>query len=184
MGSATAVKEEKDFQTRTNEYAAMCIESMKDDLDALHHARECDGTDPETGKPCKRGSETRKYKTSDGKTGHQCIHENSEAWHDEDRAREAIEEGHYGVQVRSDWHNPGENGETSEYRVTLGGGGPASQSSGPLGLAQLVGELQDGEPYTAVFQFQDWFKPWTDAQTTTEQDETMLEWVQMLYFGE
>ena len=175
MGTATAVKEEKDFQTRTNEYAAMCIESMKDDLDALHHARECDGTDPETGKPCKRGSETRKVKGAKGKTYEQNVHEHPEVWHNEDDARQVIEEGHYGVQVRSDCHTPGENGETAGYRVTLGGGGPASQ---------IVGELQDGEPYTAVFQFQDWFKPWTDAQTTTEQDETMLEWVQMLYFGE
>ena len=118
MGTATAAKKEKDFQTRTNEYAAMCIESMKDDLDALHHAQECDGTDPETGKPCKVGSETRKFKGAKGKTYEQNIHKNPEVWHDEDRAREAIEQGHYGVQVRSDWHNPGENGETSEYCVS------------------------------------------------------------------
>jgi hypothetical protein len=176
MTTAAAVHEEKDFQTRTNEYAARCIESMKDDLDALHHARECDGK-LANGKPCKRGSETKKYKTSDGKTGQQCIHENPEAWHDEDRAREAIEEGHYGIQIRSEWHNPGENGadRDGEYKVTLGGGGPASQ---------IVGELQDGEPYTAIFQFQDLFKPWTDAQTTSDQDDIMLEWVQQLYFGE
>jgi hypothetical protein len=174
MATATAKidRNSEDFQDVTNQYAASVIESMKDDLDALHHAENCKR------KGCKRGSETRKVKGSDGKTYTQAVHESPEAWHSEERARQAIEEGHYGVEVRSDWHRPGDTEDSGpiEYRVTLGGGGPASRIIGELG--------RWAKPETAVFQYQDWFRPWTDAQTTGEQDETMLEWVQQLYFGE
>ncbi len=170
MGTATAVKEEKDFQTRTNEYAARCIKSMKDDLDALHHAQKCHRKD------CKRGSETVTRKRDDGTTYKQNVHEHPEVWHSEDDARQVIEEGHYGAEVRSDWHTPGGEAEDIEYRVCLGGGGPASQIVGVLG--------QFNQPESARFQFQDWFQPWTTAHTTMEQDEIMLEWVRNLYFGE
>lgn len=167
-------KVEENFQETTNRHAASAIESMRDDLDALKHAGECNGTD-EKGKPCKRGSET-KTVTVEGKKYKQQIHSNPEAWHDEEKARQAIEEGHYGVQVRGDWHNPGEtDNEAVEYLITLGGGGPASR---------IVGELDRGQPTSAKYEFQDWFKPWTEADTTAEQDETLLEWVGYLYFGE
>lgn len=169
----TKAKEE-DFQTITNRHAASAIESMRDDLDAMKHAQECDG-ETESGKPCKRGSET-KTVTANGKKYKQNLHSNPDAWHDEERARQAIEEGHYGVQVRGGWRDPGEtDNEAEEYYVTLGGGGPASR---------ITGELDRGQPTNARYEFQDWGKPWTEAITTPEQEETMLEWVGYLYFGE
>lgn len=49
---------------------------------------------------------------------------------------------------------------------------------------RIVGELQNGTPSTASYQFQNWFKPWTDAQLSREDAATLLEWVGHLYFDE
>lgn len=173
---ATRTKQERDFQKTANRHGASAIASMRDDLDALHHAEECNGT-AANGKPCKRGSEVKRGKLKDGTKYTQHRHSNPEAWHDEDSALTAIKEGHYGIQVRGDWHNVGEQDmeDAVEYIITLGGGGPASR---------IIGELDRGQPTSAAYEFQDWFKPWTKAETTNEQDETLLEWVSVLYFGE
>jgi hypothetical protein len=159
----------KDFQQITNEYAARCIESMRDDLDALQHAQECKK------KRCKRGSETESFTRSDGVTGEQLIHECPEAWHDEDCALQHIMESPLSIEVRSDWHLPGEESEIVEYNILLGTGGPASR---------IVGDLDCGQPISAIFQYQDWFKPWTDAQIDSEQEETLLEYTRCFYFAE
>lgn len=168
----TPEKELEDFQATTDKYARSCLATLKDEMDALHHAQDCDGTLP-NGKPCKRGSEVKRGKLKDGKPYTQQIHANPEAWHDEDKAREAIQDGHYGVQVRSDWHSPGESGEDSEYIITLGGGGPA---------ARIIGELDRGEPFSAHFEYQDWFKPWTEARLSREEEELLLEWAQIVVY--
>ena len=167
-----AVAKEKDFQRVTNEYARRCIASMRDELDALAHARECDGAD-ENGKPCKRGTETETY-TMQGKRYKRAVHDCPEAWHDEETARRKIEESPLSLEVRSGWHAPGEQGEAEEYNILLGTGGPASR---------IIGELNEGSIITARFQYQDWFKPWTDAQLLTDAEEaTLLEWAQQFYF--
>jgi hypothetical protein len=167
-------RNDKDFQKVANAYAKSVIQSIKDDLDALSHAQECDGTLP-NGKPCKRGSETRKYKLKDGTSGRQMVHNNDEAWHDEDAARRQIDESPLSLQVRSGWHSPGETGEAEEYEILLGTGGPAHR---------IIGTLDRGQPDTARFEYQDWFKPWTAAETSSEQDETLLSFAQTFYFGE
>ena len=159
----------EDFQAVTDQYAGRCLESIKDDLAALDHAREC------TKIGCKRGSETTRFKKSDGTYGQQMIHECPEAWHDEDAARAHIAESHYGVKVRSDWHTPGDGAYHSsvEYIITLGGGGPASR---------IIGDLEDGQPYSAHFEYQDWFKPWTKALLSGEEEEVLLRFAKCLYF--
>lgn len=167
--STVVDRNHEDFQLVTDDYARRSLASMRDDLDALRHAQTCkrDG--------CKRGSETKRFKKADGSYGSQMIHERPETWHDEEAADQHIQESHYGIQVRSDWHTPGEESEATEYLITLGGGGPASR---------IAGELESGEPYTARFEYQDWFKPWTAAHLNDEETATLLEWAQRLYFGE
>lgn len=168
---------DKEFQKQANKYAKGSIESMRDDLDALEHARECDGTE-DNGKECKRGQETRRVKLKDGRTVQQCKHENPEVWHNEDAARRVIEEAPLSIEVRGGWYTPGDEekgGEPEEYQILLGTGGPASR---------IVGELSGGQPTTAVFEYQDWFKPWTAAEITSEEEATLLEWAQTFYFGE
>jgi hypothetical protein len=168
-------KKARDLQKAANRHASSAIASMRDDLDALHHAEECNGT-AANGKPCKRGSEVKRGKLKDGTKYTQDRHNNPEAWHDEDQARQVIEDGHYGIQVRGDWHSPGEqDSEASEYIVILGGGGPAMR---------VTGDLDRGQPTSARYEYQDWFTSWTKAETTREQDKTLLEWVSILYFGE
>lgn len=169
------MKTDKDFQKRANRHGRSCVASMRDDLAALHHAEECNGTTA-SGRECKRGNETRKLKLSNGSTVNQMRHEHPEAWHSEAIARDVIAEGHYGIEVRDGWRRLGEVSEgAEEYIVVLGGGGPASR---------VRGKLDGGEPQTAVYEFQDWFKPWTPAVLSEKDEATLLEWVQQLYFGD
>lgn len=63
---------------------------------------------------------------------------------------------------------------TRTYMILLGWGGPASR---------IIGELDEhDQPETAKFQFQDWFKPWTTANTNEKQNEIMLEYAGHFYF--
>jgi hypothetical protein len=99
---------------------------------------------------------------------------------DSEEERERISsEGALEVTVRTDWYTPGFDGanKPTEYCILLGTGGPA---------ARIRGELnQYCEPTTAVYEYQDWFKPWTAAKTeTVEDDQTLLEYAQQFWFGE
>lgn len=159
---------DEQFLADANRHGKSCVEDMRDDLAALKHAQTC------TRKNCKRGNETKKFKRADGTVGEQMKHQNPEAWHDEDRARGAIEEGHYGVQVRTGWYTPGSGDATpEEYMVVLGGGGPAMR---------IIGDLDNGTPTSAHYEFQDWFKPWTRVDLTHEEEQVILEWVGHLTF--
>lgn len=99
---------------------------------------------------------------------------------DNEAERERISsEGALEVQVKSDWYTPGEDGanKPTEYYILLGTGGPADRIRGELN--------QYCQPTTAVYEFQDWFKPWTAAtDTTNEEDATLLEYAQQFWFGE
>lgn len=96
----------------------------------------------------------------------------------EDAAREQIEEGPLSIEVRSGWHTLGDSdgAKPAEYNILLSTGGPASR---------IVGDLSEhGPPETAHFEFQDWFKPWTRARLSGEQEDILLRWAQCFYFGE
>lgn len=123
-------KQEKDFQTVTNEYAARAIENLRELLDS-------------------------------------CT--------DEDDS--PVQEDPLSVEVRSGWYAPSATPVVAEeYCILLGTGGPASR---------IIGDLDSyGQPENARFEYQDWFKPWTPAQTSSEQDETMLEYARHFYYGE
>lgn len=93
---------------------------------------------------------------------------------DEDDARDAILEDALSVEVRSDWHTPGDSGADTEYCILLSTGGPATR---------IIGDLnQWKQPVSATLQIQDWGTPWTDYREADE--DTLLKYADCFYFGE
>ena len=63
---------------------------------------------------------------------------------------------------------------TETYMILLSTGGPATR---------IIGELDEhGQPTTATFQFQDWFLPWTEAQLSQEEKQTLIKYAEFFYF--
>ncbi len=98
---------------------------------------------------------------------------------DEDAARRIIDERPLSVEVRSDWIPAGDMSQSGhepvEYCILLGTGGPASR---------IVGDLENCQPKNAIYQHQDWGKPWTAAQLSSDEEETLREWAAQFYFGD
>lgn len=98
---------------------------------------------------------------------------------DEDDARQTIQEDALSVEVRSDWHTPGdsEDSKPTEFRILLCTGGPA---------VQIIGELNEHfEPDRARIQHQDWGTPWTEIfGLDASQVEALLTYCRQFYFGE
>lgn len=101
---------------------------------------------------------------------------------DHDKAeelREAMLDGPLSLQVRGGWYQPGDDdkgGAPEEFELLLSTGGPA---------LRIVGDLGEwGSPNEPRLQHQDWFKPWTDYATTTEEDEALETYCGFFYFGE
>jgi hypothetical protein len=95
---------------------------------------------------------------------------------DQEEARRRIEEDALSVQVRSDWHSPGEDAEDSEFEILLCTGGPA---------VKIWGELnQRKEPDRALIYFQDWFTSWEELILDREDADAVLEYCKCFYFGE
>ena len=93
---------------------------------------------------------------------------------DEDDARDAILEDALSIDVRSDWHTPGDSSEDAEYCILLSTGGPASR---------IIGDLnQWKQPVSATLQIQDWGTPWTDYREADE--DTLLQYAGCFYFEE
>ena len=64
--------------------------------------------------------------------------------------------------------------KTQGYELLLGTGGPATR---------IVGKLNEhGEPETAELQGQDWGTLW--ERTENQDEETLLQFAQLFYFGE
>jgi hypothetical protein len=152
--AAVQTPEEK-FYAEAKNYAAYCIGNIREMLEKLQHARDCDGEEID---------------------GEPCEHLNDEDWHEEDDAQQAIYDDPLSVQVRGDWHTPGEDStESVEFEILLTTGGPA---------ARIVGTLENNGPVRARFEYQDWFKPWTDVILDHEDYATILEYAQHFYFGD
>src|SRR5690606_14588952 len=95
----------------------------------------------------------------------------------DETARDEILETPISVEVRSGWYTPGAgNPAPSEYRLLLTTGGPAVQITGTLGSW--------GEPETARIQYQDWFTPWEELETSAEDEEALLTFARQFYYGE
>lgn len=96
---------------------------------------------------------------------------------DADQVRERIEEGPLSLEVRSDWYAPGADpGKLGEFSILLSTGGPA---------LRIIGDLDDyGQPERPRLQYQDWFTPWTERITTGSENNALLTWCSVFYFGE
>ena len=152
----SATKIEEDFYTEAKNYAVACIGNIREMLEKLQHARDCDGEEID---------------------GEPCEHLNDEDWHDEDGAQRIIDEDPLSIQVRGDWHTPGseDGAEPAEFEILLTTGGPA---------ARIIGDLSGGQPTRARFEYQDWFKPWTEVILDSADSAIVLEYAQTFYYGE
>ena len=91
-------------------------------------------------------------------------------------ALQRIQEDPLTVEVRSDWHFPGEPKPLMEYKILLCTGGPA---------VQIVGDLNEyGEPENAKLQHQDWFVEWKGVNLTEEEAEKLLAYAGQFYYIE
>lgn len=81
------------------------------------------------------------------------------------------------IETRPGWTLAGNEPDPTpeEYKITLSTGGPA---------CRIIGELRQGEPSTARLEWQDWYTPWTEYQTTTDEDAALLAFASCFYFGE
>ncbi|GAI79740.1 unnamed protein product [marine sediment metagenome] len=159
--------------TRAKEQAKAQLESIVDMVKRLEHARECPGDED-----CKLpDSEICAGLNLSYQEGDTATEEEREEYHDEEAARQSISEDPLSVQVRSDWHTPGdEDNKPTEYTILLCTGGPA---------CRIIGDL-DGfqQPDTAKLEYQDWFTPWAGYHDATLEDgETLLSYAQQFYFG-
>jgi hypothetical protein len=75
-----------------------------------------------------------------------------------DQIQQQIDELPLAILVRSDWHAPGDTGETDEYCIELATGGPAVRITGSLNNYD--------EPADARLQCCDWGTPWRDVDTS------------------
>ncbi|MES2348477.1 MAG: hypothetical protein V4641_13020 [Pseudomonadota bacterium] len=93
----------------------------------------------------------------------------------QDDAQQRISEDPLSVEVRSDWHAPGDEDNTpSEFKILLCTGGPA---------VQIMGELDEhGTPCRAWLEYQDWGTPWTEYHGEGVEQDTLLTYCQQ-FFG-
>lgn len=154
---------------RAESQAKAQLESVKDMMKRLEHVRECNGDNCTlTDKELYAGINLFYTKKLTRKQRDEAI----EQYHDEDAAISAINEDPLSVQVRSDWHTPGEQGEDSEYEILLCTGGPA---------VRIVGDLDGhGQPDSARLQYQDWFTPWVEYITNGDDHDAILAYAQYL----
>jgi len=164
---------EKTEDTRAKDQARAQLDSITEMVKRFEHCQECDGTDCSlTDKEILEGINIH-YQD-----GMAASEEDRTQYHDEDEAREAISEDPLSVEVRSDWHEPGsKDDKPTEYKILLCTGGPA---------VRIIGELDEyGQPETAKIEYQDWFTPWVSyANTSSEEDETLLTYARQFYYGE
>jgi hypothetical protein len=65
--------------------------------------------------------------------------------------------------------------EAGEYRLLLCWGGPA---------VQIVGDLNEyNEPESANIQYQDWFTGWSNLNISQEEENILLDYARVFYFG-
>jgi len=157
--------------TRAKGQAKAQLESIVLMMKRLEHSQECDGED------CKLTDQ----EILDGlgysyEKDKQASDEERERYHNEYEARQTISEDPLSVEVRSDWHTPSGDSESTEYTILLCTGGPACRIIGELG--------QYNEPETAKIEYQHWFTPWIEYfETTEEENEALLTYAKQFYFG-
>lgn len=99
--------------------------------------------------------------------------EEFDEYHNEDEARQAIEEDALEVSVRSGWSSSAETMEAEDFLILLCTGGPA---------CRIRGELSNGQPDRAWMEYQDWGTFWTQYFDASQ--DVLLSYAQAFYFGE
>ena len=166
-------------KNRAKEQARAQLDSIVRMVKRLQHVRACDGDED---------CELTDQEILEGvdifyEEGMTASEEDREQYHDEDAAREAIQEDPLSVQVRSEWHTPGQESEEGEYEILLCTGGPAVRIFGDLGrYSEPDGRYS--EPDDAQLEYQDWFTAWERyCDTSPEEDEALLYYARCFYFG-
>jgi len=150
------------------------LDSVTAMIERLSHANECDGESD----TCELTAE----EIYEGlclfyQDGDRATDEQIDEYHDEENAREVIQEDPLEISVRSGWHIAGgANDEDVEYNILLCTGGPA---------IRIIGTLdQYSQPDSAIIEYQDWGTPWTELQVPRSEELTMLAYAQQFYFGD
>jgi len=164
-------------ESNSERQAKAQLESIKEMVERLRHCRECEDWD---------NRESCELTDAEVYSGIGLWHEGQTAtdderiqYHNEEEARQMIEEDALSVEVRSDWHTPGgdpQDSKPTEYMILLCTGGPA---------CRIVGQLdQWSQPETAKIEHQDWFTPWTELRVDSEDEAAMVEYAGCFYFGD
>lgn len=156
--------------TRAKDQAKAQLDSIVDMVKRLEHCQDCDGEDCELTDCEVYAGINLLYRDGDKAT-----EEEREQYHNEEEAQQTIQEDPLSVQVRSDWHNPGDAHLPTEYEILLCTGGPA---------CRIIGELDEyQQPSTAVIEYQDWFTPWESYHNTNgDEDAALLTYARQFYF--
>lgn len=107
--------------------------------------------------------------------GREPTEEERADYHDADKAQEAISEDPLSVEVRSDWHTPGDEdgAKDAEFCILLCTGGPA---------VRIIGSLdQWSEPDRAQLEYQDWFTPWEEY--VPARSAVLVRYASQFWFG-
>ena len=158
---------------RAKDQARAQLDSIREMVKRFQHCQDCDGEGCELTDEEIYGGLSFFYQADSKAT-----EEDRENYHNEEEARQAISEDPLAVEVRTDWHSPGdENDKPTEYFILLCTGGPA---------VRIIGKLDEyQQPETAEIEYQDWFIPWVRyADTTSEEDEALLTYARQFYFSE
>lgn len=155
-----------DASNDAREQAKAQLESIREMLARLDHIRECDGDLDE----CES-----EYHRIVGLSVWQHPELMFDDYHDEDAAREAIDEDPLSVEVRSAWHGRGEDAKDAEFSILLCTGGPA---------VRIRGELdQYGQADRAWLEYQDWGTPWTEYHAELGIQDSLLEYANQFLGG-
>ena len=147
-------------KTNSEQQAELQLANIKQAVERLRHSTgECEYDKLECNAGAK-GGET---------------YDNAIEYHDDDKAREAVEHDALSVEVRTGWYTPIQKAEVSEYQILLAWGGPA---------VKICGQLEDNQPVSATLQYQDWGTEWTDLDIDSEAEDALISYAQCFYFGE
>jgi hypothetical protein len=96
---------------------------------------------------------------------------------DREEALQTIHDDALEVTIREGWKPPG--GEPYggvTYKILLCTGGPA---------VQIVGDLDEwSQPESARLEYQDWYTPWQQYQTSDDEEQDLIFYAATFYFGE
>lgn len=158
-------------QKRAKEQAKAQLESVVDMVKRFEHCQHCDGEDCDLTDEEIYAGVNLSYTEGD-----EATEEERQEYHDEEAARQAIQEDPLSVEVRQGWHAPGEDEAPTEYTILLCTGGPA---------CRIIGDLDEHQqPDTAKLEYQDWFTPWIPyGDTSIDQDTALLNYAREFYFS-